>query len=340
MRKRVTIAFLSIVCLLFVSGMLSFVELGRLGRGAGDILQASRRNIELAKEMLDAAHELNVALIRRTVFGEERADSLCRASLARLETVLSVAQEEALDKSFLDSLAFATTELKILVDSYLADAERQALPAPGGASVQLATVPAQPTVAVSAQQSAVPAQPAAAPAQQATSALPTAAPAQPASTAAASALAASLPATLSADTLAASSPLARPTLAAETARPVDQWYTEEFEEVYNRLSAAVKAYMTSTQSSLAPRTEQMKKNAYRAVTPVLISLLVMIAIVLMLYYFMSIYCVNPILDMNRSLGNFLTFKMPFTVRSECKDEVLELKEKIDTLINQQRQSKS
>ena len=340
MRKRVTIAFLSIVCLLFVSGMLSFVELGRMGRGAGDILQASRRNIELAKEMLDAAHELNVALIRRTVFGEERADSLCRASLARLETVLSVAQEEALDKSFLDSLAFATTELKILVDSYLADAERQALPAPGGASVQLATVPAQPTVAVSAQQSAVPAQPAAAPAQQATSALPTAAPAQPASTAAASALAASLPATLSADTLAASSPLARPTLAAETARPVDQWYTEEFEEVYNRLSAAVKAYMTSTQSSLAPRTEQMKKNAYRAVTPVLISLLVMIAIVLMLYYFMSIYCVNPILDMNRSLGNFLTFKMPFTVRSECKDEVLELKEKIDTLINQQRQSKS
>lgn len=340
MRKRVTIAFLSIVCLLFVSGMLSFVELGRLGRGAGDILQASRRNIELAKEMLDAAHELNVALIRRTVFGEERADSLCRASLARLETVLSVAQEEALDKSFLDSLAFATTELKILVDSYLADAERQALPAPGGASVQPATVPAQPTAAVSAQQSAVPAQPAAAPAQQATSALPTAAPAQPASTAAASALATSLPATPSADTLAASSPLARPTLAAETARPVDQWYTEEFEEVYNRLSAAVKAYMTSTQSSLAPRTEQMKKNAYRAVTPVLISLLVMIAIVLMLYYFMSIYCVNPILDMNRSLGNFLTFKMPFTVRSECKDEVLELKEKIDTLINQQRQSKS
>ncbi len=315
MRKRVAIAFLSIVCLLFVSGMLSFVELGRLGRGAGDILQASRRNIELAKEMLDAAHELNVALIRRTVFGEERADSLCRASLVRLETVLSVAQEEAFDKSFLDSLAFATTELKILVDGYLADAAWRALPAPRGASVQ-------PAASVQTTASAQPADPASA-------------------SAAAAAGAAALPAAPSADTLpAASSPLARPASAAEAARPVDKWYTEEFEGVYNRLSAAVKAYMTSTQSSLAPRTEQMKKNAYRAVTPVLISLLVMIAIVLMLYYFMSVYCVNPILDMNRSLGNFLTFKMPFTVRSECKDEVLELKEKIDTLINQQRQSKS
>lgn len=331
MRKRVTIAFLSIVCLLFVSGMLSFVELGRLGRGAGDILQASRRNIELAKEMLDAAHELNVALIRRTVFGEERADSLCRASLARLETVLSVAQEEAFDKSFLDSLAFATTELKILVDGYLADAERRALPAPGAASAFPGAASVQPA--------AVPAQPGAA------SALPAAASAQPAdpasTSAAASDPAGALPASgPSADTLAAPSPLARPALAAEAARPVDKWYTEEFEGVYNRLSAAVKAYMTSTQSSLAPRTEQMKKNAYRAVTPVLISLLVMIAIVLMLYYFMSIYCVNPILDMNRSLGNFLTFKMPFAVRSECKDEVLELKEKIDTLINQLRQPKS
>ncbi len=323
MRKRVAIAFLSIVCLLFVSGMLSFVELGRLGRGAGDILQASRRNIELAKEMLDAAHELNVALIRRTVFGEERADSLCRASLVRLETVLSVAQEEAFDKSFLDSLAFATTELKILVDGYLADAAWRALPAPRGGTVQPAAVSAQ--QAASVRSMTAPAQPA-----------------DPASaSAAAAAPAAALPAAPSADTLpAASSPLARPASAAEAARPVDKWYTEEFEGVYNRLSAAVKAYMTSTQSSLAPRTEQMKKNAYRAVTPVLISLLVMIAIVLMLYYFMSVYCVNPILDMNRSLGNFLTFKMPFTVRSECKDEVLELKEKIDTLINQQRQSKS
>ncbi len=273
MRKRVTIGFLSIVCLLFISGMLSFVELSRLSRATDDILKASRRNIELAKEMLDAAHELNVALIRRTVFAETKADSLCRASLGRLENVLSVAQAEALDKSFLDSLAFTTTEMKILVDGYLASHERDVRP--------------QPAV------------------------LPDAA-----------------------DSLALNS------LLQPVAPPADRWYTEEFEGVYNRLSAAVKAYMTSTQSSLAPRTEQMKKNAYRAVTPVLISLLVMIAIVLMFYYFMSIYCVGPIVEMNAGLGRYLSFRTPFAVKGECKDEVLELKEKIDTLINQARQSKN
>ena len=119
-----------------------------------------------------------------------------------------------------------------------------------------------------------------------------------------------------------------------------QWYDSEYEVLYGRLTAAIKNYMTSTQSSLAPRAEQMKKNAYRAVTPVLISLAVMIAIVLMLYYFMSVYCVDPIIRMNKGLGDYLSFRVPFTVKADCKDEVLELKEKIETLITVSKQPKS
>lgn len=278
MRKRVTVGFLSIVSLLFISGMLSFFELSSLSRDTGDILKASRRNIELAKEMLDAAHELNVALIHRSVYADRTYDSLCRSSMQRLERVHLTAQQEALDRSFLDSLSFATTEMKILVDRYLTAATRRAE-------------------------------------QEAAAAI----------------LADTLP---HADSLAV-------VLPAEVPMPTaDHWYTEEFEASYTRLTASVKAFMTSTQSSLAPRTEQMKKNAYRAVTPVLIALAVMIAIVLMFYYFMTIYCVNPILGMNKSLGDYLSFKLPFAVKAECKDEVLELKEKIDTLITQSRQQKA
>lgn len=271
MRKRVTIGFLSIVCLLFFSGMVSFVELSRLGRDTGDILKASRRNIELAKEMLDAAHNQNVALIHFTVLGDRSYEEVCRREMAHLEDVMLVAQNEALDKSFLDSLAFATTEMKILVDGYLARVD---------AAEAIAAVVAADTTLVAA------------------------------------------------DSLA---------VKGEVAEVGKDWYTNEYEAVYHRLTAAVKAYMTSTQSSLAPRTEQMKKNAYRAVTPVLISLVVMIAILLMFYYFMTIYCVNPIVKINKSLGDFLSFRLPFTVKAECKDEVLELKERIDTLTTQLRQ---
>lgn len=257
MRRRVTVGFLSIVCLLFFSGMVSFVELSHLSRDTGEILKANKRNIELAKEMLDAAYEQNVALIRLSVFGDNSYDSLCRSSMERLENTLLVAQSEALEKSFLDSLAFATTELRLLTDNYLAfGAQAAANPAAGRDSVGRS------------------------------------------------------------------------------------WYDSEYEVLYGRLTAAIKNYMTSTQSSLAPRAEQMKKNAYRAVTPVLISLAVMIAIVLMLYYFMSVYCVDPIIRMNKGLGDYLSFRVPFTVKADCKDEVLELKEKIETLITVSKQPKS
>ena len=120
LRKRVTVGFLSIVCLLFFSGMVSFLELSHLSRDTGEILKANKRNIELAKEMLDAAHEQNIALIRLSVFGDRSCDSLCRKSMERLENTLLVAQSEALEKSFLDSLAFATTELRLLTDNFLA----------------------------------------------------------------------------------------------------------------------------------------------------------------------------------------------------------------------------
>lgn len=257
MRRRVTVGFLSIVCLLFFSGMVSFVELSHLSRDTGEILKANKRNIELAKEMLDAAYEQNVALIRLSVFGDSSYDSLCRSSMERLENTLLVAQSEALEKSFLDSLAFATTELRLLTDNYLAFGAHAA-----------------------------------------------------------------------AEPLVTRDSLGR------------RWYDSQYEALYGRLTAAIKNYMTSTQSSLAPRAEQMKKNAYRAVTPVLISLAVMIAIVLMFYYFMTVYCVNPIIRMNKGLGDYLTFRIPFAVKVDCKDEVLELKEKIETLITVSKQPKS
>ena len=56
MRKRVTAGFLSIVCLLFFSGMVSFLELSRLSRDTDEILGANQRSIRLAREMLDAVH--------------------------------------------------------------------------------------------------------------------------------------------------------------------------------------------------------------------------------------------------------------------------------------------
>ena len=117
-----------------------------------------------------------------------------------------------------------------------------------------------------------------------------------------------------------------------------EWYENEYYDCYQSLTAAVGRFMTSTENSLAPRTEQLKKNAYRAVTPVLISLVVVVVIVLMFHFFIKVYCIDPVLSMNRSLGNYLSFGVPFRLKSELRDEPAELKEKIEELITRSRQS--
>ena len=53
----------------------------------------------------------------------------------------------------------------------------------------------------------------------------------------------------------------------------------------------------------------------------------------MFYYFIMIYALKPIIEMNKSLGDWLRYKMPFKPKGECRDELLELKEKIETVTN-------
>ena len=245
------VGFLSIVGLLFISGMISFFELSHLSNDAEEILKANHRNMVLAREMLDAAHEQNMAVIHMAILGDLSYDSLCRANMRRLHATVATAQSELSDQSQVGSLVGAISDLQLLTDSYLSYDMFKFDDVSG-----------------------------------------------------------------------------------------ERWYNDYYEKRYKVVVSAIKDYMTSTQGSLAPRAEQMKKNAYRAVTPVLISVAVMIAIVLMLYYFMSIYCVSPVVRMNKSLGDWLSFRTPFNVKGDLKDEVLELKERIETLINQSKQPKA
>ena len=94
-----------------------------------------------------------------------------------------------------------------------------------------------------------------------------------------------------------------------------------------------RSYVTLSHGQLAPRAEQLSKNAYRSVTPVLISLLVMIAILLMFYYFVYVYGVQPLLRMNRSLADFFSFKLPYKPKAQMIDEIKELSDNIENLVN-------
>lgn len=118
-------------------------------------------------------------------------------------------------------------------------------------------------------------------------------------------------------------------------RPTDvrRWFKEKYDPAYELFVKQVGRYATLSHDCLTPHKEQLSKNAYRSVMPVFISLAVMIAIVLMLYYFIYIYAVKPILVMNRSLSDYLSFKLPYKTKASMIDEVKTLNENIEHLIN-------
>ena len=118
-----------------------------------------------------------------------------------------------------------------------------------------------------------------------------------------------------------------------------EWYNGVYEKACDRFGEQVKRYITLSHGQMAPRAAQLSKNAYRSVAPVLISLLVMIALVLMLYYFVYIFGVAPAKRINKALSDTLAYKVPYKVKAELIDEFKELSDNIEMLTNISKSNK-
>ncbi|MFI3285309.1 MAG: hypothetical protein R3Y08_01515 [Rikenellaceae bacterium] len=256
LRKRVSVGFLSIAILLFVSGVIAFFELNTLSHDTKSILSVNSRKMELAHQMLNTLQTQDMAFVQMTLFGESGYDTICLRTISELNHTIQVAKSEISNPHMLDSLAQYLTELQLLTHTISTPAEFDTLHTD---SLQ--------TAAVVVDRAA---------------------------------------------------------------------YYDSYRPIHANIVKSIYSFTTSSFKSIEPRAEQLQRNAYRAVTPVLISLVVMIAIVLMLYYFMIIYCVNPIVRLNRSVGDFITYRLPFAPKADCRDEVAELQEKIETMTSQIR----
>ena len=300
--KKVTVAFLSVVALLAASGVISLSELSTLSYDTDEILAASNLDVENAKDMLGAAHDHSRAMLDVAVFDNKDGLKVCDEALskisAHISSVYTGSSKEV--KDCLDTLVNYGARLESLVKE-----QKEILGVV--AKVENATEPAdvEPIADV-----------------------------------------------LAVDTMAADITAVKPVMllhksADDNFAPSKEeisklkakrksgrrWYVENYEPAYNCFVAQVKRYIDLSHSELAPRAEQLSKNAYRSVTPILISLAVMISIVLMLYYFVYIYGVKPICQMNRSLADFLAFRLPYKAKVEMADEMKELSDNIEHLVN-------
>lgn len=257
--KRVTVAFLSIVALLTISGVISLFELSNLSYDTDAILSANSRDMGVAKDLLRLAHDHSRAMVDVAIFDNDKEKEQSRKALAELDSQISSVRDKApaTVQGSLDTLALYSAELRRVADEYRSTEE-----------------------------------------------------------------------------------IVIDSLTTEVRR-VDgrKWYVEAYEPAYNRLVGQVERYITLSHGELAPRAAQLSKNAYRSVAPVLISLAVMVAIVLMLYYFVYIYGVKPIKRINRALSDNLSFKLPYKPKAEMVDEIKELSDNIENLINLSKSNK-
>lgn len=111
-----------------------------------------------------------------------------------------------------------------------------------------------------------------------------------------------------------------------------EWYVDQYKPEYERTAHQITEYMTGVHNTLGPEVNNLSHTARRAVTPVFISLVVMVVIVIMFYFFVNHYFVRPVLRINRSLGDYLTYKKPFDDEIACRDEIVTLRDRIAQLI--------
>ena len=119
----------------------------------------------------------------------------------------------------------------------------------------------------------------------------------------------------------------------QVAPKTHEWYVDEYMPEYELTARQITKYMTGVHNSLGPEVNNLSHSARRAVTPVFISLVVMVVIVIMFYFFTMHYFVRPILRINRSLGDYLTYKTPFDGEIGCRDEIAILRDRITQLIS-------
>lgn len=256
--RRVRAAFLSIVLLLIFAGGTSLLELERVSHDTQLILEASKQNVDIAREMASALSDQNDAIIYMAVVGDSsqrfRTDS--ENSILRLKRASEEAYELLHNTEYhglADSLTMHTDNLNTIVRDYLdGNVQRR----------------------------------------------------------------------IEADMLIDSLP---------NKLTIGSWYVDEYKTEHRNLSKQISKYMTGSQSTLGPEVSRLSHTARRAVTPVFISLLVMFVVVLMLYFFLKRLYIKPMTRINRSLGDYITYRVPFDDSIECRDEIKELRDRISTL---------
>jgi len=119
--------------------------------------------------------------------------------------------------------------------------------------------------------------------------------------------------------------------------PIDKqsnakWFIGEYHAAYSNLTRAIKDYHIKSQDYLSDQTQLLEKSAYRASTPNTLTFAVLIMVIGMFLFFVDLYFLKPIINIDQSLKNYVTNKIPFNVKVDSNDEIQSLRDSVEKLI--------
>jgi hypothetical protein len=110
------------------------------------------------------------------------------------------------------------------------------------------------------------------------------------------------------------------------------WLHTTYWSCYMGLTSAIKQFMTTSEQTLASRAGRIEQAAYRAITPSLVTMGVILLLLFVLLYFIDFYYMKPVIWLNKAVTVWLKFRTPFNVTIEGRDETLDLKNNIEQLV--------
>jgi len=117
-RQKIRLGFFALGLLLFFSGLMSYFELNKLSNSTRNMLDASLKNMELSKEMLDAVQDQNTALLQIMVTGSAEYDSLLFAGRAKFDAAIREAKISIRDLRGLDSIYAANVQYTGVINNF------------------------------------------------------------------------------------------------------------------------------------------------------------------------------------------------------------------------------
>lgn len=117
-------------------------------------------------------------------------------------------------------------------------------------------------------------------------------------------------------------------------------FSDLYKTSYSNLTLTIKNFMIDTQHQIVDFTSSLKEKAYRATMVAIISLGAGLFLMILFYYLLNIFYINPILRIKNSLKNYINSRIPFDVKINSKDEIGNLKEYISQLVMMTKNSEN